>query len=75
MLEISYRSPDGRRFAIAVMIGDTSFDMLMARNAEVDGIGVAWGHHPASALTAAGAVAVARDFAELSRLLDARLRA
>lgn len=68
-------SDTGIDAADAVMIGDTSFDMLMARNAEVDGIGVAWGHHPVADLTAAGAVAVARDFAELSRLLDARLRA
>ena len=68
-------SDTGIDVADAVMIGDTSFDMLMARNAGVDGIGVAWGHHPAADLTAAGAVAVARDFAELSRLLDARLRA
>ena len=30
----------------AVMIGDTSFDMQMARNANVAGIGVTWGFHP-----------------------------
>ncbi|PIE12866.1 MAG: HAD family hydrolase [Rhodobacterales bacterium] len=33
----------------AVMIGDTSFDMDMARNAGVAGIGVSWGYHPRSA--------------------------
>ncbi len=30
----------------AVMIGDTSFDMQMARAAGVQGIGVSWGYHP-----------------------------
>ena len=29
----------------AVMIGDTSFDMQMARAAGMDGIGVSWGYH------------------------------
>ena len=42
-----------------VMIGDTSFDMLMARNANVRAIGVSWGYHPADDLHAAGAHAVA----------------
>lgn len=37
----------------AVMIGDTSFDMDMAAAAGMPGIGVTWGYHPASALTAA----------------------
>ena len=42
-----------------VMIGDTSFDMLMARNANVRAIGVSWGYHPPKDLHAAGAHAVA----------------
>jgi phosphoglycolate phosphatase len=42
-----------------VMIGDTSFDMLMARNAGVRALGVAWGYHAAEDLHAAGAHAVA----------------
>lgn len=37
----------------AVMIGDTSFDMDMAAAAGMPGIGVSWGYHPATALTAA----------------------
>lgn len=48
-----------------VMIGDTSFDIEMAVNAGVRGIGVAWGYHRAEALMAAGAVAVAVDCADL----------
>ena len=54
----------------AVMIGDTSFDILMARAAGVRAIGVAWGYHAAHELIAAGAEAVARDVAELNELLD-----
>lgn len=37
----------------AVMVGDTSFDMEMARAAGLAGIGVSWGYHPAASLTAA----------------------
>lgn len=54
----------------AVMIGDTSFDMLMARNAGVAALGVAWGHHPAAELTAAGALSVAADFPRLHALIE-----
>jgi phosphoglycolate phosphatase len=38
-----------------VMIGDTSFDMAMARAAGVKAIGVSWGYHPVAALREAGA--------------------
>ena len=37
----------------AVMIGDTSFDMEMARAAGVRAIGVTWGYHPPGALALA----------------------
>ena len=37
----------------AVMIGDTSFDMDMARAAGVRALGVTWGYHPRGALAAA----------------------
>lgn len=49
----------------AVMIGDTSYDMEMARGADVAAIGVTWGYHPDAALVAAGAVDVLRDFTAL----------
>jgi phosphoglycolate phosphatase len=45
-----------------IMIGDTSYDMLMARTAGVHAIGVAWGYHPAEELRAAGAHAVIDSF-------------
>lgn len=53
-----------------VMIGDTSFDMDMARNAGTTGLGVNWGYHPVEHLHQSGAYAVATDFPHLMRLLD-----
>ena len=53
-----------------VMIGDTSFDMSMARAAGVRAIGVEWGYHSAVELRAAGAQAVARSVDDLKGLLD-----
>ncbi|MDR3517327.1 MAG: HAD-IA family hydrolase [Azospirillaceae bacterium] len=46
-----------------VMIGDTSFDMLMAVAAGVGAVGVAWGYHDVAELTAAGADHIVDDFA------------
>jgi phosphoglycolate phosphatase len=53
----------------AVMIGDTAYDMQMARDAGVRGIGVDWGYHAAAELHAAGAEWVARNPAELQAYL------
>jgi phosphoglycolate phosphatase len=53
-----------------VMIGDTAYDIEMARNAGVRAIGVAWGYHAPDELIAAGAAAVARDAAHLAELLQ-----
>lgn len=50
-----------------VMIGDTSFDMDMAAAAGVRGLGVSWGYHPVTSLTAAHAVL--DDFAALEQAL------
>jgi phosphoglycolate phosphatase len=50
-----------------VMIGDTSFDMLMAGAAGVRGLGVGWGYHAPEELHVAGAASVAMDSAELAR--------
>ena len=55
------------------MIGDTSFDMLMARNAGVRGIGVAWGYHAPAELIASGALSVATSVAALSHALEEAL--
>jgi phosphoglycolate phosphatase len=53
-----------------VVVGDTVFDLEMARAAGARAIGVAWGYHPASALRAAGADAMIGAFAELLPTLD-----
>lgn len=50
---------------LTVMIGDTSYDMMMARNAGVRAIGVTWGYHEEALLREAGADAIARSYAEL----------
>ncbi len=57
----------------AVMIGDTSFDMLMARSAGVRGVGVAWGYHAPAELLASGALSVAETVAALSQALEEAL--
>ncbi len=44
--------------AATVVIGDTSFDMEMARAAGATAVGVAWGYHEVSDLWSAGAQAV-----------------
>ncbi len=59
--------------ADAVMIGDTTHDILMARSAGVRSIGVAWGYHQPAELLGAGASAVADDFPGLLELLGAWL--
>lgn len=53
----------------AAMIGDTVFDMDMARAAGVPGLGVAWGYHDPKALEDAGASRVLRSCSELPRVL------
>jgi len=53
-----------------VVVGDTVFDLEMARAAGADAIGVAWGYHPPSALREAGAHAMIETFADLLPALD-----
>lgn len=58
----------------AVMIGDTSFDMEMARAAGISGFGVDWGYHPASDLQESGAALIASDFVELTTAIGTWLK-
>lgn len=51
--------------AATVMIGDTVYDMEMARNARTLALAVAWGYHDAGDLVAAGAHAVVHAFADI----------
>jgi phosphoglycolate phosphatase len=56
----------------SLMIGDTSYDMAMARAAGVTAVGVAWGYHDADELRRAGAHHVAahpRDILTLTKAM------
>lgn len=56
--------------AATVVIGDTAFDMAMARSAGAHAIGVSWGYHDRATLLASGAVHVVDDAAELLTILE-----
>ena len=62
----------GAKPSETAMIGDTAYDIAMARAAGVRAIGVTWGYHPPAELIAAGAVAVAQSAGELFALLEAK---
>lgn len=53
-----------------VMVGDTIFDMSMARNAGAVAVGVTWGYHSEQDLLDAGAHQVIQTFAEMPHALD-----
>ena len=54
----------------ALLIGDTSFDMEMAKNSNIGAIGVAWGYHDVGVLHAAGADQIVDDFSQLETVID-----
>jgi len=54
----------------SVMIGDTRFDIAMAKAAGMMAIGVAWGYHERDELLAEGADRVAAHPAELAAMLE-----
>jgi phosphoglycolate phosphatase len=56
--------------ADTAVVGDTAFDIEMARAAGASAIGVAWGYHPPDALQAAGAVTVIEQFSALVPTLE-----
>ncbi len=64
----------GVEAASTVVVGDTVYDMQMARAALVGAIGVSWGYHEPAALTEAGAGCVMDTFdavpAAIHALLD-----
>jgi len=58
----------------AIMIGDTSYDMLMAHNAGISGLGVSYGVHSKQELQQAHAIDVLDSFSEIiDWLLDGRV--
>jgi phosphoglycolate phosphatase len=58
-----------------VMIGDTSFDMEMARNAGTLAIGVTWGYHDVEELLEAGAQGVVANFFQIPQAIADLLKA
>ncbi|MCU0729166.1 MAG: HAD-IA family hydrolase [Sphingopyxis sp.] len=60
----------GTRAERCVVIGDTSYDMAMARSAGAHAVGVAWGYHPTAILDDAGAGAIAMHPRDLPDLLN-----
>ncbi|MCW5751730.1 MAG: HAD-IA family hydrolase [Alphaproteobacteria bacterium] len=67
MLEWAMREA-GAEPSSTLLIGDTSYDMEMARNAKVTAIGVSWGYHPPEVLARCGAHAVLDSFDALAPL-------
>ena len=55
----------------ALMIGDTTHDMQMAQNAQVDAVAVGYGAHPPEQLQELNPLALVQDFAELRAWLKA----
>lgn len=55
----------------SMMIGDTSYDMAMAKAAGVRAVGAGWGYHDAQELLAAGADYVARHPSDIAELVKA----
>jgi phosphoglycolate phosphatase len=56
--------------ADTIVVGDTVYDIAMARAAGAAGLGVTWGYHPGAALSEAGALAVIDTFPTLVPALD-----
>ncbi len=59
----------GMDAAATMLIGDTTYDILMARAAGALPVGVSWGNHPAAELAAAGAIRVIDHFQQVEELL------
>ena len=53
----------------AIMIGDTTYDMIMAENAGVKSVGVTWGYHPEDELKSSGANHIIHHISELINLV------
>lgn len=60
----------GLEASAAIMIGDTSYDIAMARAAGVGAAGVSWGNHDPAELVKAGAHTISNDFNELEQHLQ-----
>jgi phosphoglycolate phosphatase len=59
----------------AVVVGDTEYDMAMARAAGARAVGAGWGYHGPDRLLRGGAEAIVADFAALDAVLEGMLGA
>ena len=57
-----------------IMVGDTTFDMAMARAAGVGALGVSWGYHGVAELHETGAHAIVTGYDAMAGALDALFR-
>ena len=69
MIEVAV-AETGADMAGTVMVGDTSYDMMMARSAGCHGVGVVWGYHSREELAGAGAHTILDEFAGLPPLVS-----
>ena len=56
--------------ALCVVIGDTTYDMMMARSAGASALGVNWGYHDVADLSAAGAQHIATRCHDVPSLVE-----
>ena len=54
-----------------IMVGDTTYDVEMARAANVGALGVTWGYHHRDELEEAGAHVIIDDYTAMPHTLDA----
>ncbi|MFA5957998.1 HAD-IA family hydrolase [Hyphomicrobium sp.] len=69
MLQRAMLETDGKP-EVTVMVGDTTYDMAMARSAGVAAIGVAWGYHTVADLEGAGAHIIIERFEDLPKAIE-----
>ena len=62
----------GARPTDTVMVGDTTYDVEMARRADVTAVGVAWGYHAPASLLDCGAETIVARFQDLPPALAAK---
>lgn len=55
----------GAKSSNTLFVGDTTFDMEMAKNARIKALGVAWGYHPSAELLDHGAAMIVEGFDEV----------
>jgi len=70
-LMLDAMSETGVTPAQALMVGDTSFDIMMAKAAGARAVGVAWGYQTVDELHDSGADAIADTHEDLRAILNA----